>query len=200
MKLVEALRSCDRSVVLSVFDKDYREDYSSFIDNLLKLDVLSDKDHPNMYLLIHKEISIDLDTGDTSNYDLAVTGIDYDSNNLSNYGRWSLMFTNHQVWLGYRISQKSISEFGIDACVAACLSEMTFFGFSQDDMDKEHDEVLKRSEEVTNGTANLHPLSDLFKELNIDPSECIMSPEEEAIFDKEHEINQNNFLSMIDHI
>lgn len=73
---------------------------------------------------------------------------------------YSLYYTDWDEWLGMLIEPQSLYKFGEYAVLVHCLYEMTFNGFSQDDITKAQ-QVL---EQASNGES--FPIEDLWKELD----------------------------------
>lgn len=58
--------------------------------------------------------------------------------------RWSLAFCSWTEWLGMEVCRKTMETYSNGQIVANCLHEMTFFGFTEDDI-KRHGEELEDS-------------------------------------------------------
>ena len=63
-----------------------------------------------------------------------------------------LEFTSWEDWLGMDLDKKSVMDFTELELISHCLYEMTFFGFDQEEIQKEMDELEKSVEEIKNMT------------------------------------------------
>lgn len=86
---------------------------------------------------------------------------------------FALEFTNWTEWLGMDMDEKSLSEFTELEIISHCLYEMTFFGFDQETIQEEMDEMEKEVEEIKNMTeeekkTKLKSWDDLKKELDME--------------------------------
>ena len=86
---------------------------------------------------------------------------------------YSLVLTNWSEWLGMDMDEKSLSEFTELEIISHCLYEMTFFGFDQETIQKEMDEIERSVDEIKNMTeeekkTKLKSWDDLKRELDLD--------------------------------
>ena len=86
---------------------------------------------------------------------------------------FALELTNWSEWLGMDMDEKSLSEFTELEIISHCLYEMTFFGFDQETIQKEMDEIERSVDEIKNMTeeekkTKLKSWDDLKKELDWD--------------------------------
>jgi len=86
---------------------------------------------------------------------------------------YSLVLTNWSEWLGMDLDEKSIKDFTELELISHCLYEMTFFGFDQETIQNEMDEMEKEVDEIKNMTeeekkTKLKSWEDLKKELDLD--------------------------------
>lgn len=86
---------------------------------------------------------------------------------------YSLVLTNWSEWLGMDLDEKSLSEFTELEIISHCLYEMTFFGFDQETIQKEMDEMERSVDEIKNMTeeekkTKLKSWDDLKKELDME--------------------------------
>ena len=63
---------------------------------------------------------------------------------------YALELTNWSEWLGMDLDEKSLSEFTELEIISHCLYEMTFFGFDQETIQKEMDEIERSVDEIKN--------------------------------------------------
>lgn len=86
---------------------------------------------------------------------------------------YALELTNWSEWLGMDMDEKSLSEFTELEMISHCLYEMTFFGFDQETIQKEMDEIERSVDEIKNMSeeekkTKLKSWDDLKKELDWD--------------------------------
>lgn len=86
---------------------------------------------------------------------------------------YALEFTNWSEWLGMDLDEKSLKDFTELELISHCLYEMTFFGFDQETIQKEMEEMEKEADEIKNMTEDekktkLKSWDDLKKELEFD--------------------------------
>jgi len=62
--------------------------------------------------------------------------------------RLGMEFVRWRDWVTMFINKDTLTNFSKKEIVAACLYEMTFFGFAEDDIQGEHDKLLKSVEEA----------------------------------------------------
>lgn len=85
----------------------------------------------------------------------------------------ALEFTGWDEWLGMDLDKKSMMDFTELELISHCLYEMTFFGFDQESIQKEMDEMKKEVDEIKNMTeeekkTKLISWDDLKRELDWD--------------------------------
>ncbi|MBT9133171.1 MAG: hypothetical protein DDT33_01707 [Firmicutes bacterium] len=61
---------------------------------------------------------------------------------------YGIEFTGWAEWLGMEIDQDSFSKYSESGIIGHCLWEMTFYGFTQDDIKKAIDRINKSAEEA----------------------------------------------------
>jgi hypothetical protein len=84
----------------------------------------------------------------------------------------ALEFTSWDQWLGMDLDEKTLKDFTELEIISYCLFEMTFFGFDQEKIQGEMDELQKSVEEIENMTeeekkCKLKTWDDLKKELDL---------------------------------
>lgn len=84
----------------------------------------------------------------------------------------ALEFTSWDQWLGMNIDEKSIKDFSESELISHCLFEMTFYGFNQEEIQKEADELEKIANEIDHMTeeekkTKLKSWEDVKKELGL---------------------------------
>jgi hypothetical protein len=86
---------------------------------------------------------------------------------------YALDFTPWEEWLGMDIDDKSIQAFSEPEIISHCLYEMTFYGFTQEKIQKEWKKIEKSVEDLENMTEeekkkHIKSWEDLKKELDIE--------------------------------
>jgi hypothetical protein len=87
---------------------------------------------------------------------------------------YALEMIRWEKWLDMKVPFEVFSNFSMPEIVAHSLFEMTFIGFSQDQIQDELNELIKRVEEIKNGeakTISLEEFKDFFKDLDKDDLE-----------------------------
>lgn len=62
--------------------------------------------------------------------------------------KWSLVFTPWAEWLGMEVCGESMMDFSVDQITAYCLHEMTFFGFTEEKVNHQKQELDDSIEEM----------------------------------------------------
>lgn len=71
---------------------------------------------------------------------------------------YAIEFIDWSEWLDMDVDQKSLSKYSELDIIGHCLWEMTFYGFTQDDIKKAIDTIGKRAEEVKDNPSYLRRL------------------------------------------
>lgn len=74
-----------------------------------------------------------------------VNGADINSNSKIKYG---LEFTSWQNWISMFITKETLENFSGEEIVAACLYELTFFGFTEETIKKHADKIFNSAEDL----------------------------------------------------
>ena len=96
---------------------------------------------------------------------------------------FALDLTPWEEWLGMELDPSTVKAYSGPDIVAHCLWEMTFFGFDQTTIEKQKEELERRSRELENMTEdekkrNLIPWEQVLKELNGLPAKSEGTPVE----------------------
>lgn len=89
----------------------------------------------------------------------------HDKNGLPIETTWALEFNSFGYWANLPLDEGSLKNYGEIDFICHALYEMTWFGFDQDQIKAQADEINRRYEEVENGTAKLIPWEDVKKSL-----------------------------------
>lgn len=112
--------------------------YEHVFLELKRLEKETNKD--NSVIILKTEI----DTYDDSEY-LSVSSVK--PNDLSTY---AIEFCRWEEWLGFYCNQEDLDKHGELKFLSHCLWEMTFCGFTQEDVQEEVEELKRRAEDVEN--------------------------------------------------
>jgi len=139
-------------VLIKLYEDVPIEGYKVVFSELKRLEPLPNDE--NLSILIKKEI----DHFDGSEF-IHVNGIQPD--NKTTYG---LSFSMWQNWLGYDIHRRSLNYSEVEI-IAHCLWEMTWSGFTQEQIQLQNDELSKRLEDALSGKTKMIPWSEAKKSL-----------------------------------
>lgn len=155
----------------SIYEFSYRwadEDYEFHKVWKHLQEITPEKPKTNGYFIISEkrsrcvdETTLQIDSSDSFTY---LDIVYWDSDNTC---PMTMDFSQWKHWLAIPISTRSINTFGLDVCVGAILTEMTFYGTEEDTISTVKDEVERRCDEVSD-KSNLMEDSDkisLFTEL-----------------------------------
>jgi hypothetical protein len=97
---------------------------------------------------------------------------------LNDNETYGLEFENWDEWLGWDVLQESLDVFGELNCLCHILYEMTFNGYSQEDIQLEHDALKQSCDEIdkaikSGDIGKFHTIEELFNELDKDDDETI---------------------------
>ena len=79
--------------------------------------------------------------------------------------RWGLDFSKKAEWLSYFVDDEDLKILTVEDYLSHCLWEMTFCGFSDDDIQAEMDELKRRIDEIESGKAKFIPWEEVKKQL-----------------------------------
>ena len=159
MKFIELIKQVDINEVIDylVTEKDElassRDGYLSVYFRLLELPV--EETTYKIYLVNQK--------GYSDENDDYIDVLGYDTEDGVSY---SLSFTSWSCWLGSEVVEKSLNSFGAVVFVANCLYDMTFMGFSEENIQNELDILKDRVKEVEEGTATYYTFEEVVARLN----------------------------------
>ncbi len=74
----------------------------------------------------------------------------FDENSEISYF-WAIEYSEWSKWLGWKADKRYISIYGKDAYVSHCLWEMTYGGFTEDEIQGKVDDIKGRDEENNGG-------------------------------------------------
>lgn len=143
------------------------EGYKTVFEKL----VVMDPAEMDMSIVISKE----KDDFDDEEY-IGVSGLYNNPKNEEEHYSQGIEFTPWRNWLGMDISAESLANFSEQEIIVHCLYEMTFVGFSEEDIQKvlsKHEKSIGEYKTLTEEERSVSTASieELFKELNEDDSE-----------------------------
>lgn len=116
---------------------------------------------------------------------------------------YAIQFMDWSEWLGSEVVEKSLNTFGAVAFVGECFKEMTFFGFEEESMVSEKEELDRRVEEVEKGTVEMISADEFFSRLSeetgeaYNPEDYSLSEEEKKSLKENVAYNENMIKSMV---
>ena len=136
----------------------HKESYEYTWNQLQKLEVI-----PTNGVIIINHIKDNLIPEEPEEYE-SVSGNFYDEPDTT----YSLMFTSWQEWLGMKVDNSSLENYGEEEFIAHCLWEMTFVGFDpcEIDMEREKMEIMEQDllDPEKRAKMNFLPLDFLFED------------------------------------
>ena len=91
--------------------------------------------------------------------------------------RYSLSLEPWSNWINYNILDKSIQIYGEATVLAHILYEMTFYGYSSEDVEERHQEVINALNDsykmIEEGKSEFIPAEDVFSKLGFEKDEAI---------------------------
>jgi len=117
--------------------------YSDLYDHLLTLEPAENTEN----ISIRIDLVVDEFEGEIDEY-LGVSGVKPDSDES-----WGLSLVPWEEWLGMDIYTLNLSDATDIEFLAACLWEMTWYGFTQEKIQEQREEIYSRIQEIEDGTA-----------------------------------------------
>lgn len=150
-RIKEMETKCFHDAVLSVefdnvfaalckFYPDQEKNRSGYKDVFSKLRLMAPAHHrlDDLYINIEKYVEDGVDCVDVSGVNPRKT----------NGKRYAMDLSSWTVWNSMFITQETLDTFTAEEIVAACLYEMTFFGFEENSAQKMRNEMFKAFEEI----------------------------------------------------
>lgn len=162
MKFYELLKKYTDEEIIKNLHKNYDDiDDDSYLLALSELRALKPiNEQKDIEILVEFE----KDILDRKEY-LACFGIG--PNNEGEIIKWSMSFTSWEDWLAREINQESFNNFDELTILAAIMWELTFDGFTKEDVDEKIDLMDKRIEEILDNPDNFEKIDaeDLLKKI-----------------------------------
>lgn len=113
--------------------------------------------------------------------------------------RYSLSLEPWSNWINYNILDKSIQIYGEATVLAHILYEMTFYGYSSEDVEERHQEVINALNDsykmIEEGKSEFIPAEDVFSKLGFEKDEAIdLEVESKKREETKAAINRNEFI------
>lgn len=143
MKLKDLIQSTPWPNISSLFSEihpDAEEDidgYRSVFEKLLTME----PEVLDMSIVVSKE-----EDPSDGEIHIDVSGLYNNPKSEEEHYSQAIEFTPWRHWLGMEISQESLNEFSEEEILVHCLFEMTYVGFSEEDIQKTMGEIEKRRE------------------------------------------------------
>ena len=74
---------------------------------------------------------------------------------------FAIELTEWEEWLSMKIGEETLKNYSKIDIISHCLWEMTFFGYNQEEIQGQKDELDRRVESIKDGTAELIPWEDV---------------------------------------
>lgn len=131
------------------FEEDYRRMYASLLNSEPNID--SD-------LLLYMALVLPI-FGDEKEY-FDVSGYSFEEE-----VSYAIEFTPWNEWLGMKVAENSIKEYGAVTFVAECLREMSFISFEEACISEKVNQLEDICKEIESGEAKLIPAEEVFENL-----------------------------------
>lgn len=89
-------------------------------------------------MIIHIDV---VDSNDSLNENSIEYRVHGKNNSLEWKGHWDVSASNWEDWLGFYVDQQVLESFSDEQIVALCLYEMTWFGFSEEQIKQNADNL-----------------------------------------------------------
>lgn len=166
MKVIDILKASDFDKVYEFIHSQYyseyednkkvKDTYRRFYDGLLKCDV---KPSNNILVAIKYK-----DAYEQGVYTWDVTLFSSKDNEI-----YSILFVDWDEILGYEVCEKSLSEYSIESIVGCLLYEMSFFGFTEEEMKIEEAKLEESVKELESGNCKeFKTIEEMWNELGMD--------------------------------
>ena len=181
---IEYERHINSEKTVSKLKDAYRERFYDFLEQLKSIEPKSLSDDEQGIFFCHKAYGRDMKNSET------VLGIKSDILKCDNPQTYSWVLTDFDEIMGYYIAETETTIKNINDVLAQIIYEMTFFGYSQEDIEKERIELEKAAKEADEGKTI--PAEKLFADLGIEPQPRDEEDTEmlRKIYSLENEYNQ----------
>ena len=181
---IEYERYINSEKTVSEIKDAYRKRFYEFIEQLKSIEPKALSDDERGIFFCHKAYGRDMRNPET------VLCIESDILKCGNPQTYSWILTDFDEIMGYYIAETETTIKNINDALAQIIYEMTFFGYSQEDIEKERLELEEAAKEADEGKTI--PAEKLFADLGIEPQP---SDEEDTemlrkIYTMENEYNQ----------
>jgi len=144
MKLVDIIFNYDWDLLYKYFKKYYPnekiEHYKDFLNSLKKLTPIESEFKISINHIIEDHMfSKDIDDW------YSVHGISNDKNEIETY---ALEYSTFEEWLGMEIDERTLKEYPKPFIIIHCLWEMTFCGFTNEQIKNRLDEINNRADSI----------------------------------------------------
>ena len=172
----------------------YRQRLCEFIEQLKSIEPKSLSDDEQGIFFCHKSCGRDMKNPET------VLCIESDILKCDNPQIYSWILMDFDEIMGYYIAETESTIRNINDVLAQIVYEMTFFGYSQEDIEKERFELEKAAKEADEGKTI--PAEKLFADLGIEPQPCDEEDTEmlRKIYSIENEYNQHWFRKEVEKV
>lgn len=110
------------------------EKYSTVYESLLSKNLTTNLEN----MIIHIDA---VDSDDSPNRDYIEYRVHGKNNSPEWNGYWDISANNWDEWLGFYVDHKAIDNFSSEQIVALCLYEMTWFGFTEEQIKSKTDNL-----------------------------------------------------------
>ena len=153
MKFYELLKKYTNEQIIESLNKNYNniddESYLSALDELRGLEPSTEIQDIKIIVEFYKD---DLDEEDDKEY-LSCDGIGLDED--GKMIRWGIEFNGWKDWLADEIDEKCLDTLGELTILSGIMNEITFNGFSQDEVDERTNCLMDRKKEAEEHPENL---------------------------------------------
>ena len=181
---IEYERYINSEKTVSEIKDAYRKRFYEFTEQLKSIEPKALSDDERGIFFCHKAYGRDMKNPET------VLCIESDILKCDNPQTYSWILTDFDEIMGYYIAETETTIKNINDVLAQIVYEMTFFGYPQEDIEKERFELEKAAKEADEGKTI--PAEKLFAELGVEPQPCDEEDTEmlRKIYSLENEYNQ----------
>ena len=160
---IEYERCINSEKTVSAIKDAYRKRFYEFIEQLKSTEPKVLSDDESGIFFCHKAYGRDMKNPET------VLCIESDILKCDNLQTYSWILTDFDEIMGYYIAETETTIKNINDVLAQIIYEMTFFGYSQEDIEKERLELEEAAKEADEGKTI--PAEKLFADLGIEPQQ-----------------------------
>ena len=161
---IEYERYINSEKTVSEIKDAFRKRFYEFIEQLKSMEPKALSDDERGIFFCHKAYGRDMKNPET------VLCLESDILKCGNPQTYSWILTDFDEIMGYYIAETESTIKSINDVLAQIIYEMTFFGYSQEDIEKERFELEKAAKEADEGKTI--PAEKLFADLGIEPQPC----------------------------